>query len=451
MKRNCLLCGDEFFAKEERNIYCKKKHYKECPVCKESFLLVRNRDKLTCSSKCASDYRNANVRYDCICKVCGKSFKGKTKRANVCEDKHYNKCEICDKKYELADSHRPSRFCSPSCQAIVTHTPKAKENRRKKSLERHGTEFPFQAENVKIKIKETLDNSENDMRVGSKRWKEMLNEKYGVKNISQVQEIKEQKERTYMEKFGVKNPAGIHIENYEDWYNFERFILDKNWDCLEIAKYFKTSVCAIRGKAKNLNLEHLIKDFYKYSNHELEVKHILLAMGLKESVDFKPHYRQLIKPLEVDFYIPKLKLAIEVSPTFTHSVHETFLKPIPLEKDYHKRKFELCREKGVFLITIFEWHTIEDLEKAIKNHIEVLKEETRSEVILDLSLENPEKYKKLGYKKTEEYPPKLFYHKTNRQNVVIKSNKTIRKHKKALEKNKFLPIYNCGYEKWVLE
>ena len=56
--------------------------------------------------------------------------------------------------------------------------------------------------------------------------------------------------------------------------------------------------------------------------------------------------RSLIKPLELDIYIPDKKVAIEYNSVYYHS---------QLGKEYHLMKTEKCLENGVRLIHIFEW------------------------------------------------------------------------------------------------
>lgn len=68
----------------------------------------------------------------------------------------------------------------------------------------------------------------------------------------------------------------------------------------------------------------------------------------------------MIKPLELDFYLPDYKLAIECNPTATHN-SSTPYKDIEeiriLSPSYHKHKTDLCESKGIFLFHIFgyEW------------------------------------------------------------------------------------------------
>lgn len=68
---------------------------------------------------------------------------------------------------------------------------------------------------------------------------------------------------------------------------------------------------------------------------------------------------------QIDVLIPDFKIGIEVSPTYTHNSTvgwggdpET-AKP----KDYHINKFKKAEEKGIDLITIFDWH---DWDKAME-------------------------------------------------------------------------------------
>lgn len=491
MDKICELCGEAFNPTQKTQKYCNKKHYKKCPICNVEFFLKKNKDKLTCSTKCASYYRSKNVRYDCMCKLCCKNFKGKIKNSNVCEDPHYGKCVICENQFVITDNHRPSKTCSSSCASSLSHTLEAKENRIKSSLERYGTEYPFQAKEVVEKIKKSLDNSKKDMRIGSERWKEMLDKKYDVENISQVEEIKLSKKKTYYQKYGVHNPAAIQINNYTEWLNFKEFIKNKNWDCIEIASFFNVNFNTIRKKAYETNSEIYIKDFYKYSSYELEVKHIIENYGFKESIDFIPHDRTLIKPLEIDFYFPKLNLALEISPTHTHnSKYGWHKKGSGVEKEYHYKKNKLCREKGVNLITIFEWMptnyictVLEDLlfndfeinpEFIIderNNSANITKNKTNLTLLNNLINSKKDKLKNdginkiciisnlneisslnyidLGFIKKKEIGPKLHYHNPKR-NILIKSNKTINKHREILENYGFLPVYDCGYEVWEL-
>lgn len=68
--------------------------------------------------------------------------------------------------------------------------------------------------------------------------------------------------------------------------------------------------------------------------------------------------RSTIYPLELDLYFPKQNIAIEFCGLYWHSdAHE---RMVP---SYHRKKLDLCTEKGVRLITIFEdeWRDHKDI------------------------------------------------------------------------------------------
>lgn len=71
--------------------------------------------------------------------------------------------------------------------------------------------------------------------------------------------------------------------------------------------------------------------------------------------------KSIIPPLELDIFIPALNLAIEYNGGYWHS--EKFKN-----KEDHLRKYTLCTEKGIRLISIWEWEYLKDKTK-IENFI----------------------------------------------------------------------------------
>lgn len=63
----------------------------------------------------------------------------------------------------------------------------------------------------------------------------------------------------------------------------------------------------------------------------------------------------MIPPLEVDLYVPDLKLAVEVNGTYWHS--EKFKN-----RNYHVDKFNACSKEGVRLIQVWDYE-LDDLRK----------------------------------------------------------------------------------------
>ena len=74
--------------------------------------------------------------------------------------------------------------------------------------------------------------------------------------------------------------------------------------------------------------------------------------------------KNIIPPMELDIFVPTLNLAIEFNGGYWHS--ERFK-----DKNYHLHKYNLCKSKGIRLISIWEWEYLKDRDK-IENFIKNL-------------------------------------------------------------------------------
>ncbi len=83
------------------------------------------------------------------------------------------------------------------------------------------------------------------------------------------------------------------------------------------------------------------------SINEEEIFHYLKNIT-NDTIDITRRNREIIKPLELDIYIPEKKLAIEFNGLIWHS--EKFNE----DKYSHLYKTNLCNEKGIRLVHIFE-------------------------------------------------------------------------------------------------
>lgn len=90
-----------------------------------------------------------------------------------------------------------------------------------------------------------------------------------------------------------------------------------------------------------------------------------LAAFLTElNVDFISGDRELISPLEVDFYIPGKNLAIEFNGIYWHDIDHV------KDKNYHYAKWKKCQDRGVNLIQIWEdeWLNRKSIVKKMLEH-----------------------------------------------------------------------------------
>ncbi len=91
---------------------------------------------------------------------------------------------------------------------------------------------------------------------------------------------------------------------------------------------------------------------------ENEVQKYIESLGVVIDIQ----NRSIIAPMEIDLYIPELKLGIEVHGLYWHSKRHRW---------YHKFKKEACEKVGVNLIQIFEdeWKEKKDICKARLRHL----------------------------------------------------------------------------------
>ena len=104
--------------------------------------------------------------------------------------------------------------------------------------------------------------------------------------------------------------------------------------------------------------------------------------------------KSIIPPMELDIYIPSLNLAIEFNGGYWHS--EKFK-----DKNYHICKYNLCKDKGIRLVSIWEWEILKDktkIENFIKNLIsEKIKLQARKLEIRNVSTEEQREFLKSNH------------------------------------------------------
>lgn len=82
------------------------------------------------------------------------------------------------------------------------------------------------------------------------------------------------------------------------------------------------------------------------SSAEREITHYI--QYLDPTLDVRCNDRKVINPFELDIYIPDKNIAIEYCGLYWHS------DAIKKDKNYHLKKHNLCKSRGIQLLTIFE-------------------------------------------------------------------------------------------------
>lgn len=121
-----------------------------------------------------------------------------------------------------------------------------------------------------------------------------------------------------------------------------------------------TIVCPVHGEFEQLPYDHLSnhgcgKCTSSISNGEKEINTFLLLNGIKTITSSM----SIIKPNQLDIFIPKHNLAIEYNGLYWHN--ET-----RIPNDYHLNKINVCQKQGIRLIHIFEdeWLNKQEIVKS---------------------------------------------------------------------------------------
>lgn len=278
-----------------------------------------------------------------------------------------------------------------------------KEKIKQVNIEKFGVDNPNKSKEIRDKIKQTNQKRYNgnapicSNTVKSKIQSTMLN-RYGVDVPSKSEEIKKKIQSTLLDKYGVTAPlkSSIIKEKYLKT-NLEKYGAENPLKSSIIrSKIIKTRRINYYPKfldllkKKNISLLSSKEDYINglnlklkcgYCNTEwtkdhlssITCPHCIHTLASKAEKDLlfyiKSLYsgpiientRKIIKPYELDIYLPEKKLAFEFNGTYWHS---DICKPAK----YHISKTRLCNKKKVRLIHIFEYEWMFNQEK-IKNLI----------------------------------------------------------------------------------
>lgn len=288
------------------------------------------------------------------------------------------RCSECKKETKFVSISKGYRkFCSSKCSNSsqstlnkikntniikynvehVSQRSDIKNQKKIKSQIKFETNCPFQNEKIKNKIKET-----NKI-------------KLGVYYPTQNNSVKEKIRETNIKKYGVDNP----FKSTE----VKKIILDKKnkkilSKILKFLNYINLELCSdYTGEFSDIKIRCKKCDNFfinkwnniqqgsgcpfcnksKYSKSEKEIFEFIKSIESSEIIE---NSRNIIKPYELDIYIPSKSIAIEFDGLYYHS--ELFNK----DKNYHLNKTELCEKQNIQLIHIFEdeWLFKQDVVKS---------------------------------------------------------------------------------------
>lgn len=265
------------------------------------------------------------------------------------------------------------------------------EKTRQTNLKRYGTDWTCQAEPIKSKIQQTfLNNYGTTSPMKNEEVKTKMKntciKRYGVDNIKKSSRIKE----IFLEKYGVENSNLIgkdpeKIEIYKSPEKLKKYFDDNKGKTLkEISESLGFSSYQVGRALHTYGLDEYVGETTGTSIGEKSLVDFVKSLVGEENVIIRD--RQTICPLELDILIPNKKIAIEYNGNFWHSDIMLLSRNNKLTetsvKKYHLNKTELCKEKGIHLIHIFEYEWEDTLRKErLKKYLtDILLPESRTKL-----------------------------------------------------------------------
>jgi hypothetical protein len=277
------------------------------------------------------------------------------------------------------------KYCSNKC---VSSDPSIILQKENKSLEKYGTKSPAQSKEIKDKIIKTNQekwggNSPMSSKEIQKKSKQTLIKNWGVDNPNKSKIILEKRissfrrsnykdtyKKTSLEKYGVDHPwknKEIHKKTIDVFYkNYKERIIGKISDLkIKFIDFEKNGVdnnLIFNCEVCNSNFSILNYQFYYRINGKNAICTNCFPISETSSIDqielynlIRENYngeilqntKDIIKPYEIDIYLPELKLGFEFNGVFWHS--DKFK-----DNNYHLKKYDNGIKNGIKIITIWE-------------------------------------------------------------------------------------------------
>jgi len=269
--------------------------------------------------------------------------------------------ETCFEKYGVSSYMKTSEFKNRLIEYSmenygVDYPVKSKEIQekiKKTNLKKYGFERPTQSKEIKDKVKQTFLSN------------------YNVENPNKLESIRDKIKITNLNKYNVEFYSQSEI--YKNKVKFRKInLLSKkyNLEIQDIENELIYLVCDKCGETFSANYQLLYNRFLydiplctkcnpidSLSGCETQLQDFIKE-NFNGEIIFNS--RNIIKPYELDIYLPDLKLAFEFNGLYWHS-------ELYKCEDYHLVKTKECEKQGIQLIHIYEddWKIKNEIIKSI--------------------------------------------------------------------------------------
>lgn len=372
MKKICDFCGEEFETNRSKARFCKRDHFGECVICGKKFPVPQPKQP---SKFCSDECRRARPRkqVECVCQMdgCGKTFMSDRKTSKFCPGPHYRNCVVCGKEFELSMFNRnnPASTCSRKCAQATVDQEQQQQNYLKTMREKYGVDNISQLEEIKDKKRQTCMDH------------------YGVDNPSRAPEVQKKRDETFMERFGGNPWKSEEVRKKIAATCMERYGAQNPFMLDEFQKKARDSVFKKYGVKNIFMLPEVRKKAAERCSRISKVnyewkKSLEDATGL----EFETEVR-FGDDVYADLGVPDKKLLIEINPAVTHNstIHYAHLtgrckefidtgkcessKHIPQAEKYHQARTLMAHDAGFTLLQYFDWMDCDIFVSIVKSKL----------------------------------------------------------------------------------
>ncbi len=316
----------------------------KCPVCGKLPAYSTGRFRTYCSKKCAQlDKEKFMKKYGVEHHLKLEKVKKKRKETVL---KKYGVDNIGKITREKAKITMLERYGVDN----YTKTPEYKIRMKKTSLQKYGVPHPMKSQRIKEKLRKSLEGKRREI---SQKVRETLLSRYGVSSPMHIPSVKEKVLKKYKDKVWERLLIKLEKNNIKPLFGIETFkiILVKDRERYPfLCKRCKTKFF------DHLDNGHIPVCPECYKN--ISAPEQVITSFLKEKgVTFESSNRSVIKPFELDIYIPDKNFGIEVNGIYFHTFERLKEERELTDKEaknYHRLKWILSRNAGIHLVQFWD-------------------------------------------------------------------------------------------------
>lgn len=387
--RKCAFCGEEFIPNSSYQKYCKRPHYRLCPICGRSYV-ENNVEKLkrpptTCSMECRVKKTQKTSLEKYGIKAPGNNPEAREKSKETMNERYgvdyaQQSSEIRQKsidtfqvRYGVDNPQKNEAVRIKTEQTNIARyrsktyltSDVGRETIRQTMISRYGTTVPLRNAEIKTRWvctnfqKYGVDTPSKNEQVKQKRRNTSLI-RYGTPYPQSSDIVKKQIKETFIRNYGVDNCSkSEEIINKIRQTFFDRYHARSVMQVEDIADRIRRTNIDRYGVPYYVMLPNVAKSSGRISKINKSVKQKLDELEVDSTLEFS------LERQSYDIYIPQGKILLEIDPSYTHSTAGNHWNTKGIHKFYHLRKSIIAQKHGYRCIHLWDWDSIPRFLKSL--------------------------------------------------------------------------------------